>query len=110
MKLEQIPYFVKFIFSCENGECFSTSDSEMLKFIIDKNTNEKIDRLFIGQKLNFEPTEENENTYEIIDIKLRHIFHDTEYHKKGIDMEDCEYPQGENKEWLFSVLISTKVI
>lgn len=110
MKLEHIPYFVKFIFSCENGECMSTSDSEMLKFVINKNTKEKIDKLFIGQKLIFEPVEDNDKTYEITDIKIRHIFDDTEYHKKGIDMEDCTYTQGENKEWLFSILISTKVI
>ncbi|MDQ0064175.1 hypothetical protein [Chryseobacterium lathyri] len=110
MKLEQIPYFVKFIFSCENGECFSTSDSEMLKFIIDQNSNEKINKLYIGQKLKFEPIEENEKTYEITDIKIRHIFPDIDDHKIGFDMEDCEYSQGENKEWLFSILVSTKVI
>lgn len=110
MKLEQIPYFVKFIFSCENGECFSTSDSEMLKFIIDAKTKESISALSIGQKVMFEPTKDNNKTYEITDIKIRHIFDDTEMHKYGVDMEDCIYPQGESKEWLFSILISTKTI
>ncbi|AQW92982.1 hypothetical protein [Elizabethkingia anophelis] len=110
MELKDLPYFVKFIFSCENDECISTTDSEMLKYVIDKNTGEEIRSLYIGQNLNFEPIKENDKTYEIIDIKIRHLFHNTDYHNKGIDLQDCQYPQGEIKEWLFSILVSTKVI
>lgn len=109
MKLIDIPYFVKFIFSCDNGECFSTTDSEMLKFIVDADTKKPIIKLNIGQKIQFESVADNSKIYEITDIIIRHLFEDTDSHNYGFDSEDCDYTQGEDKEWLFSILINTKL-
>ncbi|OJX49862.1 MAG: hypothetical protein BGO88_08920 [Flavobacterium sp. 38-13] len=110
MKLIDIPYYVKFIFSCDsNDECFSTTDSEMMKFIVNASNKESISRLEIGQKIQFEPIARNPKVYEITNITIRHLFDDTDSHKYGFDSEDCEYNQGENKEWLFSILIKTEI-
>lgn len=109
MKLTDIPYFAKFIFSNEStGECFSTTDSEMLKFVVTPTNRESITKLQIGQKIQFEPIEDNPKVHEITDIIIRHLFHDTDSHKYGIDLEDCTNSQGEDKEWLFSILINLK--
>ena len=110
MKLIDIPYYVKFIFSCDsNDECFSTTDSEMMKFIVNASNKEPISRLEIGQKIQFEPITENQNVYAITNIIIRHLFEDTDSHKYGMDSEDCLYTQGEQKEWLFSILIKTEI-
>lgn len=110
MKLKDIPFFVKFIFSCDNCEdCFSTTDSEMLKFVVNESSGEPISGLKIGQVLQFEPIDENPNKYKVIDIIIRHLFNDTDSHKYGFDSQDCTTSQGENKEWLFSLLIKLKL-
>lgn len=111
MKLSNIPFFVKFIFSCENcNDCFSTTDSEMLKYIVYESTGKPINDLRIGQIIQFEPLDENEKKYKIIDIIIRHLFEDTDTHKYGFDSQDCTESQGETKEWLFSILIKLETI
>ncbi len=110
MKLKDIPYFVKFIFSCDDCEdCFSITDSEMLKFVIDESSREPIHELKIGQVLQFELIDENPKKYKVIDIIIRHLFDDTDSHKYGLDSQDCTSSQGENKEWLFSLLIKLEL-
>jgi hypothetical protein len=110
MKLADIPYFVKFIFSCENcDDCFSTTDSEMMKYVINESTGKPVIGLKIGQVLQFEPIDENLKKYKIQDIIIRHLFDDTDGLKYGFDSQDCVSSQGEPKEWLFSILIKLEL-
>ena len=103
MKITNLPYFVKFIFSSDEGDCYQTSKIDNLQFIIDDATNDKIDKLYIGQKIRVE-----EHSYEIYDIKIRHLFDDTYYHRYGVDLESCNCP--DDNEWLFSILVSIKKV
>ena len=102
MKISDLPYFVQFVFSSSNGDCLSTSDQEMFKFIKYAESNNPVNRLEIGNIITFEP---EGKTYSIKDIIVRHIVDDTDIHKYGFDMEGCTEMQGEQKEWLFSILI-----
>lgn len=78
-----------------------------LQFIIDNTTDEKIDSLYIGQKIRIKGIDK-EDSYEIYDIKIRHLFDNTDYHRYGVDSESCNCPN--DNEWLFSILISIKKI
>ena len=81
MKITNLPYFVKFIFSSDNDLCFKTSKFDDLQFIIDDTTNERINNLYIRQRIRIIQDDNNENSYEIYDIKIRHLFDDTDYHR-----------------------------
>ncbi len=106
MKLTDIPYYAKFIFkTADNETCFSTTDFEMIKFIVDANSDQTINKLKIGQKIQFQPIKDNPETYQVADISIRHLYDDTETHTYGFDNEDCNERQGDKKEWLFSLLI-----
>ncbi|WP_299009803.1 hypothetical protein [uncultured Tenacibaculum sp.] len=106
MKLKDIPYYAKFIFkTADNETCFSTTDFEMIKFIVDAHSDETINKLKIGQKIQFQPIEDNPDIYKVSDISIRHLYDDTETMSFGFDKEDCNINQGDRKEWLFSLLI-----
>lgn len=107
MKVADLPYFVKFIFSCDDGYCFQTSNFDNFQFIIDNTTNEKIDSLYIGQKIRLREVDK-EDSYEIYNIKIRHLFDNTDWHRYGVDSESCNCP--DDNEWVFSILISIRRI
>ena len=112
MEIQYLDYYVKFIFQNENGEVMSTSDVKMLGLIIDHDTNEKITQVYIGQKISFISSDSNFNSkiFEVFDIKIKQIYDNTIFIKKGYDGEDSNEPIGDSKECLFSIIIKYRLI
>lgn len=106
MKIKDLNYYVKFIFSSESDSvCFSTTDRQMLNHVkFHKTGNTPMDYK-IGDIIHFEP---DKKPYEITNIHVRQLTEDTEVFKYGFDSDDCTSQQGEQKEFLFSILISIK--
>jgi hypothetical protein len=103
MKVKDLPYYVKFIFSSDDDDCFSTTDQELFKYIKYNGTDRPINDIRIGAEIFFEPN--TLKKYIVKDIVIRHLVDDLEVLKYGIDMEDCTQQQGELKKWLFSILV-----
>ena len=108
MKIKDLNYYVKFIFSANDGGCISTTDVEMFEFVKYKNTDESVNSLKVGDEIYFIPNTEKQ--YKVTDVIVRHIVSDTDALKYGIDSEDCTEHQGEYKEWLLSILVRIDVI
>ena len=98
MKITNLPYFVKFIFSSDEGDWYQISKIDNLKAIIDN-----VSELHIGQNLKIKGI-----NYEVYDIKIRHLYEDTDHHKPGLDSKACMCP--DDNEWLFSILISIREV
>ena len=111
MKVKDIPYYARFIFSGDNGACYSTTDKEILNFIIDRSTGEPIFNIKRGQKISFISSDgtNDELIYTVEEITVRHLVDDLELLKYGIDLEDCTQSQGDEKEMLFSILVEMKL-
>jgi len=108
MKIKDLNYYVKFIFSsASDNVCFSTTDRELLKSVEFHETGNSPMDYKIGDKIHFKP---DTKPYEIIDIRIRQLTEDTEVFKYGFDSEDCTNQQGIAKDYLFSILISMKPV
>lgn len=109
MKIKDLDYYAKFIFSTisDSGECYSTTDRELLKFIKNHQTGEIKNGFSIGDVINFEP--ENK-PFKITDISIRRMVDDTDLLKIGFDLSDCSNQQGILKEALFLVHITIEAI
>ena len=108
MKIKDLDYYVKFIFSCsEKNVCFSTTDREFLKHVVFHKTGTSPMDYKIGDVLSFMPN--IDVAYEITDIRVRQLVEDTEILNYGFDSEDCAgEPQGVQKDYLFSILFTMK--
>jgi len=102
MKITDLDYYVKFIFSDGEDMCLSTTDREMLNHVKSNNTGKTPTGYKVGDILQFSP---DETPYEIKDIKIRGLIEDTELNKYGFDKEDCTQVQGEKKDFIFSINI-----
>lgn len=105
MKIRDIDYYAKFIFSTisDSGECYSTTDREILKFIKNYNTGDSMNGFRIGDIINFEP---EKKPFKITNILINRLVDDTELLKIGFDLADCESQQGVQKEALFLIHIT----
>lgn len=102
MKISELPYYVKFVFLCENDTGYSTADFNLLSLIQDANSGKRIYALEVGQRLIFEP--QSDKIYRVTSIAVKHLFEDTKDMLLGIDLEDCPM-QGDAKEWLLKILV-----
>lgn len=109
MKIRDLDYYAKFIFSTisDTGECYSTTDRELLKFVKNHKTGETMNGFSVGDIINFEP--ENK-PFKITEISIRRMVDDTDLLKIGLDLSDCANQQGEPKEALFLVHITIQNI
>lgn len=109
MKIKDLAYFAKFIFSTisDSGECYSTTDRELLKFVKNHKTGDSMNGFSIGDIINFEP--ENK-TFKVTDISIRGMVDDTDLLKIGFDLSDCTNQQGSPKDALFLVHITIENI
>ncbi len=108
MKVKDLKYYVKFIFSSyKDNVCYSTTDINMIQNIVYHDTNISINDLKIGDKITFKP---NPQSYKITNIKIREITPDTDVHNYGVDSEDCTNPIGEAKEYLLSIFVEMEPV
>lgn len=108
MKIKDLDYYAKFIFSTisDTGECYSTTDRELLKFVKNHKTGESMNGFSVGDKIVFEP--ENKH-FKITDISIRGMVDDTDLLKIGLDLSGCANQQGE-PEALFLIHITIEAI
>lgn len=109
MKIKDINYYAKFIFSTvsDTGECYSTTDRDMLKFIKHHKSDKSVSDLSIGDLIRFEP---EQKVFKIKDILIRGLVEDTDTLKIGVDLSDCAHTQGANKEALFIIHITIEPV
>lgn len=105
MKISELPYYVKFVFLCSDGECYSTSDIKMLEHIKSAESGEPVSSLDVGDRIMFAPN--TDGIYCITSVAIKHLADDTELMRLGFDTEDCATMQGEEKDWLLKILIRT---
>ncbi len=103
MKISELPYYVKFVFLCSDGECYSTTDIKMLEYIKSAESGEPISSLEVGNRIMF--AHENDGIYRIASVAIHQLLDDTELMRMGFDSEDCTSMQGEEKDWLLKILI-----
>ena len=108
MKIRDIDYYAKFIFSTESdtGDCYSTTDRETLKFVKYHKTGNSMTGFSIGDVIDFEPGK----TFKITNILIRGLVDDTDTLKIGFDISDCAHQQGVRKEALFIVHITIEPV
>jgi len=108
MKITDLDYYVKFVFSTDDGEfCFSTTDRDMLNEIKFHNTDNIPGDYQIGDKLRFG---EVKAQFEITNIKIKQLIEDTEVLGYGIDTNDCTQHSGMKKDHLLKIQITLKKI
>jgi len=108
MKIKDLNYYVKFIFSSEMDDfCFSTTDRETLNNVVFNATGISPMDYKINDMIRIVP---NTQPYQIIDITIRQLIKDTSTSKYGFDIDSCANKQGIDKDYLFSILISMKPI
>lgn len=111
MKVKNINYYVKFIFSSLDGQfCLSTTDLEVMKLIKSEKTNESKRNYTIGDIIYFDSDEERNQKLKVTDVRIRSLVDDTENLKYGFDSSDCENISGEYKEPLFIIHITIKKV
>ncbi len=106
MKISELPYYVKFVFLCSDGACYSTADIAMLNHIKKPGSEQRVFSLDVGDSIVFEP--DGEKVYRITEVAIRHLVDDTDTMRLGVDTEDCTSMQGRPKEWLLKVLIKAE--
>ncbi len=103
MKIAQLPYYVKFVFLCSDGSCYSTADIAMMEHIRRPNSDERVFSFDVGDRITFAPN--NDKVFRITEVAIKHLHDDTNMMQLGFDSEDCTSMQGEAKDWLLKILI-----
>lgn len=111
MKVKDINYYVKFIFSSLDGQfCLSTTDLEAMKLIKSEKTNEFNRNYAIGDIIYFDSDEERDQKLKVTDVRIVNLVDDTEILKYGFDSSGCANMVGEKKEALFIIHITIEEI
>ncbi|GEM_PF-2622018 len=108
--IKNIPFYVKFVFNCEEPErCYSTTDVEALM---------KIESAFlpglplsavrVGDKLVFKSDSDYPETYEVTGVDVHDIQDD--FRRKGSNSRDCIGYFGEKKEALLSIYVTMVLV
>jgi hypothetical protein len=106
MKIAQLPY-VKFVFLCNDGSCYSTADIAMLEHIRQPNSDNRAYSFDVGDRITFAPN--SDKVFRITEVAIRHLHDDTNMMRLGFDSEDCVSMQGAAKEWILKVLIRAEL-
>jgi hypothetical protein len=111
MKVKDINYYVKFIFSSLDGQfCLSTTDLEVLKNIKSDKTNNTMRDYTIGDIIYFDSEEEKDQKLKVTDVRIRRLVDNTDTLKIGFDSSDCENIFGDYKEPLFILHITIEKV
>jgi hypothetical protein len=109
MKVKDINYYVKFIFSSVDGQnCLSTTDKEVLNEIKSAKTDQPMRDYTIGDIIYMDS--DKDLKFKVTNILIRRLVDDTNTLKIGFDSSDCENISGEYKEPLFIIHIAIKKV
>lgn len=103
MKIKDINYYVKFIFSSLDGKnCLSTTDKDVLNCIKSAKTDQIMSDYSVGDLIYMDS--DKELKFKVTDILINRLVDDTNSLKIGLDSSDCENT-GDYKEALFNIHI-----
>ncbi|MHC1776251.1 MAG: hypothetical protein AB9834_12670 [Lentimicrobium sp.] len=106
MKVENLDYYAKFIFSSEDDAfCLSTTDIKVLRQIKSCQTDEIKRDYSIGDVIYFDTDEERDIKMKVIDIRIWGIVDRTETLNSFIDSSECKVQYGKINEPLFLIRI-----
>ena len=103
MRISELPYYVKFVFLCSDGGCYSTADITMLEHIKSAESGKPVSSLEVDNRITFAPN--TDRIYRITSVAIKHLGDDTELMRLGFDLEDSTSMQGKEKDWLLKILI-----
>jgi hypothetical protein len=113
-KANNLPYYPRFIFNCNDNKCMSTGDLELFKFIKESGTDYEITRFVPGQKIDISWINENEKveikTYTVNKIEIHQIKTDLDKPTYGINSNDCTMISGKEKKWMMEIYIFLDII
>jgi uncharacterized protein (DUF111 family) len=109
MKIKDIDYYAKFIFSSIDGQnCLSTTDKDVLNEILSEETDEIKTGFTIGDVIFMKSFKDLK--FKITDICIRRLVDDTKMVNIGFDFSDCKNWSGKNKEPLFIIQITIEKV
>lgn len=109
MRIKDIDYYVKFIFSSIDGQnCLSTTDKEVLNEMKSKKTDETKTGFKIGDVIYMKSFKDL--TFKITDIQIARLVDDTKLVNMGYNISDCANWSGVNKEPLFIIHITIEKV
>lgn len=109
IKAANLPYYPRFIFNCDDGNCMSTGDLEMFEYIKESDSGHEITRFTPGQKINISWINESKEleikTYKVDKIEIHQIKYDLDEPTYGMNLNDCTAVFGSKKKWMMEIYI-----
>ena len=104
-----LPYYPRFIFSCSDGNCFSTADLEQLKHIKDAGSEYDVSSFVPGRKINIswvnDAGQQEIKVYKVDKIEIHQIKYDLDEPTYGMNSNDCSAVFGKEKKWLMEIYV-----
>ena len=104
-----LPYYPRFIFNCDDGNCMSTGDLKFFKFIKETGSEYDITKFTPGQKIDISWVNENDEqeikTYEVNRIEIHQIKYDLDKPTYGMNSNDCTAIAGKEKKWMMEIYV-----
>lgn len=104
-----LPYYPRFIFNCNDGNCLSTADLELFKHIKETGSDYDISRFVPGQSISISWINDNEEkevrSYVVNKIEIHQIKHDLDEPTYGTNMNDCTGIFGREKKWMMEIYV-----
>lgn len=104
-----LPYYPRFIFNFNDGNCFSTGDLDKFEHIKGSGTDYEITQFYPGQKIDVkwvnESGEPEIRTYVVDKIEIQQIKYDLDEPTYGINMNDCTTYTGKEKKWIMEIYV-----
>jgi hypothetical protein len=113
-KASTLPYYPRFIFTCDDGKCFSTADLDYLRDIKDADDKYEHDitQFVPGQLLKITWAADNNQTevkyYEVDRLEVHQIKYDTNEPTVGMNSNDCTVIAGQPKKHLMEIYVFLK--
>ncbi len=108
-KASELPYYPRFIFNFNDGNCFSTGDLDEFEYIKEHGNDHEITQFLPGQKIDVSWVNEDEEleirTYSVNKIEIRQIKYDLDEPTYGINMNDCSAINGRKKKWMMEIYV-----
>ncbi|WP_338815680.1 hypothetical protein V9L05_21840 (plasmid) [Bernardetia sp. Wsw4-3y2] len=103
-----LPYYPRFIFSCNDGKYFSTGDLDFFKFVKKRDRTYDITSFSSGDEVDIYWENDDGKTeviaYTVDHIDIHQIKRDIDEPTKGLNMNDCTL-FGKEKKWIMEIYI-----
>ena len=104
-----LPYYPRFIFNCDDGNCMSTADLEFFEHIKETSSDYNISRFVPGQGIDIawiNDREEREvRSYRVKKIEIHQIKYDLDEPTYGLNSNDCTQIFGREKKYMMEIYV-----